>query len=137
MTEPGAHPGERGAGVISTAAGLVVFLMFLLFAVQLLFALYASSTITAVANDAARRAAEARAPELADIEARARHHLGRVGAGAEFRWESADTDGDGEADTIVLTVSAEPPRFVPASIGDGVGLGTVDRTVRARIEAAP
>ena len=50
---------DRGAGLISTAAGVVVFLVFLLFAVQLLFGLYASSTVTAVANDAAVRAASA------------------------------------------------------------------------------
>jgi hypothetical protein len=32
---------------------------------------------------------------------------------------------------------ATPPRFVPRSIGDGVGLGAIDRTARARIEDGP
>ena len=56
--------GERGAGLLSTVAGVVVFLVFLLFAVQLLFGLYATSTVNAVANDAATRAAGADAPTL-------------------------------------------------------------------------
>lgn len=126
---------DRGTGVISSAAGVVVFLVFLLFAVQLLFGLYASSTVTAVANDAAQRAAAQGAPSLALIEAEARAHLGQVGDEAEFRWSADDADGDGQDDTIVLAVVAVPPRFVPRSIGDAVGFGEVRRTVRVRMEA--
>ena len=128
---------DRGTGVIATAAGVLVFLMFLLFAVQLLFALYASSTVTAVTNDAAQRAAVRGAPSLAAIEADARASLGQVGDDALFSWDTADSDGDGDADTVVLRVLATPPRFVPRSIGDGVGLGPIDRTARARIEDGP
>ena len=73
-------PRDRGAGLLSTVAGVVVFLVFLLFAVQLLFGLYASSTVNAVANDAAARAASADAPPLDVIEAQARASLGEVGA---------------------------------------------------------
>lgn len=126
---------DRGAGLLSSAAGVVVFLMFLLFAVQLLFALYASSTVTAVTNDAAQRAAERNAPPLATIEAEARDNLGQVGDRASFVWSTVDTDGDDRDDTVVLEVAATPPRFVPPSIGGAVGLGTVIRTARARIEA--
>ena len=125
---------ETAAGLLSTAAGVVVFLVFLLFAVQLLFGLYASSTITAVANDAARRAAEDGAPPLPLIEADARHSLGAVGDSAEFRWERDDSDGDGAADTVVLSVVASPPRFIPPSIGGAIGLDEVRRTVRVRME---
>jgi hypothetical protein len=128
-------PPDRGAGLISTAAGIVVFLMFLVFAVQLLYGLYASSTVTAVAHDAAQRAATKTAPPLATIEAEARAQLGRVGDEAEFTWGQDDTDADGLPDTVVLRVVAAPPRFVPRSLGDGVGLGPIDRTVRVRIEA--
>lgn len=126
---------ERGAGLISTAAGVVVFLVFLTFAVQLLFGLYASSTVTAVANDAAQRAAAAEAPPLAVIESDARATLGRVGDAAEFAWSRVDSDGDGADDTVVLTVIAVPPRFVPTSVGSATGFGEVRRTVRVRIEA--
>jgi hypothetical protein len=125
---------DDGTGLISTAAGVVVFLMFLLFAVQVLFSLYASSTVTAVASDAAHRAAGRAAPDLAVIEAEARSSLGRVGDEAEFTWGTADSDGDGEADTVVLEVVAVPPRFVPRSLGGAVGFGEIRRTVRVRLE---
>jgi len=125
---------ERGVGLISTAAGILVFLVFLLFAVQLLFGLYASSTVTAVANDAATRAAASGAPPLAVIEGDARRNLGRVGDSATFEWSTDDTDGDGSEDTVVLRVVADPPRFVPRSIGGAVGADAVVRTVRVRAE---
>jgi hypothetical protein len=126
--------GEHGAGLLSTAAGVVVFLMFLLFAVQLLFALYASSTVTAVANDAATRAASAAAPPLPQIEAEARESLGSVGEEATFEWRVDDSDGDGFGDTVVLEVVARPPRFVPPSIGSSIGFDEIRRVVRVRAE---
>lgn len=125
---------DRGVGAISTAAGVLVFLVFLLGAVQLLFALYASSTVTAVANDAVQRAASAAAPSLAVIEEDARAALGEVGDAADFTWAIDDADGDGRDDTIVLRVVAAPPRFVPRSVGEGLGFGVIDRTVRSRVE---
>lgn len=129
--------GERGAGLLSTAAGVVVFLVFLLFAVQLLFGLYATSTVNAVANDAATRAASAPDTPLDAIEAEARANLGEVGADASFAWSTDDVDGDGEADTVVLEVIARPPRFIPASVGGAIGVEEIRRTVRVRIEAVP
>lgn len=111
-----------------------MFLVFLLFAVQLLFGLYASSTVTAVANDAAQRAAAANAPPVEVIESDARASLGRVGDDAEFTWAFDDTDGDGVDDTVVLQVIAVPPRLVPTSIGSAAGFGDIRRTVRARLE---
>lgn len=131
-----AAPGRRDAGVgaISTAAGVLVFLCFLLGAVQLLFSLYASSTVTAVANDAAQRAAAHGAPDLSLIEADARASLGSIGDEATFEWTLDDTDDDGNDDTVVLHVTAEPPRLVPPSIGNGLGFGVIDRTIRIRIE---
>ncbi len=127
---------DRGAGLLSTVAGVVVFLMFLLFAVQLLFGLYSASTVNAVANDAAVRAASSGAPPLAVIEAEARRSLGEVGSSASFRWGVDDADGDGAADTVVLEVVADPPRFVPRSLGGAVGLEEIRRTVRVRSEEA-
>ena len=124
---------DAGAGLISTAAGVVVFLMFLLFAVQLLFGLYATSTVTAIANDAATRAASAGAPALPVIEADARTSLGRIGREARFTWTADDENGDGRDDTVVLTVSIDPPRFVPSSLAPG-SLEEIRRTVRVRIE---
>jgi hypothetical protein len=126
--------GDAGAGLISTASGVVVVLMFLLFAVQLLVGLYTSTVVTAVANDAARRAASEGAPQRATITDDARQLLGRVGDTATFRWGDEDRDGDGIVDTVALTVVARPPRFVPPSIGGRVGLDRIERTARVRAE---
>ena len=124
---------DRGSGLISTAAGVVVFLMFLLFAVQLLFGLYATSTVTAVANDAATRAASRASPTLRAIEGEARTSLGRIGEDAHFTWAADDTNGDGRDDTVVLTITVRPPRFVPGSLG-GSSPSEIRRTARARLE---
>lgn len=129
-----ATPADRGAGLLSTAAGVVVFLVFLLFAVQLLFGLYASSAVNAVANDAAVLAATADAPPLDVIEAQARASLGDAGAAATFTWRTGDADRDGDPDTIVLEVVTRPPRFIPPSIGGAIGLDEIRRTVRVRLE---
>lgn len=127
--------GDRGVGLLSSAAGILVFLVFLMFSVQLLFGLYATSTITAVANDAALRAAAEKAPAIAVIEADARRTLGRVGDEATFAWSTDDSNGDGLDDTVVLEVVAHPPRLIPRSIGGAIGLDDVRRTVRVRQEA--
>jgi hypothetical protein len=125
---------ERGAGLISTSAGVLVFLLFLVFAVQLLFSLYASSTVTAVAHDAAARAASAPEGDWELIGDDARSLLGRMGEEAELTWSAEDSDGDGASDTVALRIVVSPPRLVPRSLGEGVGLGTVDRTARVRLE---
>lgn len=125
---------DGGVGLIASAAGILVFLVFLTFAVQLLFGLYAASTITAVANDAALRAAASGAPRVELIEADARRTLGQIGDEATFTWSRADTDGDGLDDTVVLDVVAHPPRFIPHSIGGALGLDDVSRTVDVRLE---
>jgi hypothetical protein len=126
--------GDPGAGLISTASGVVVVIVFLMFAVQLLFGLYASTVVTAVANDAARRAASGGADDRAVIANEARRSLGQVGESTTFVWGDDDQDGDGIIDTVVLTVVARPPRLVPPSIGGRVGLDRIERTVRVRAE---
>ena len=136
MTRAGARRvRDRGSGSFSTAIGVLVFLCFLLFAVQLLFSLYANSTVTAVTNDAVQRAAAQPEADRGAIEAEARRGLGEVGQAAEFTWSEDDADGDGDIDTVVLAVVAHPPRFVPPSIGDSIGLTEITHTARARIEA--
>lgn len=135
MTDPGTRRArDRGTALFSSAIGVLVVLLFLLFAVQLLFSLYANSTITAVANDAVQRSASQPGSERNAIEADARASLGEVGSGAEFHWSEDDTDGDGDIDTVVLSVLAHPPRFLPPAFGDRVGLTEVRHTARARIE---
>jgi Flp pilus assembly protein TadG len=123
--------GDRGTGLVSTVAGLLAFLAFLLFAVQLLLNLYAASTLTAAAGDAARLVAArgaARDPAgLARAEAYARGLLGRFGDDATFTWEV-------DADSVRLRVQADPPRVLLPVLGGALGFDHIDRTVEARIE---
>ncbi len=56
---------EGGAGLVSTLAGVTVFLVLLFCAVHLLLNLYGTSTVTAVAFDAARIAAGSDGDEAA------------------------------------------------------------------------
>ncbi|HEX2272487.1 MAG TPA: hypothetical protein VHG90_01265 [Acidimicrobiales bacterium] len=103
----------------------------MLFAVQVLYNLYAASVVTSVAFDAARRVAAADGGAgpvgLAEAEAEARQALGRYGERVSFEWA---VDGD----VVALRVRAENPSFLlPAQAGP-VAFGDIDRTVRVRVE---
>jgi hypothetical protein len=121
---------ERGGGPISAWLGFVIFLGLLLFAVQALFNLYATSVVTAVAYDAARRVAVADGgtASATQAEADARRALGRYGARVTFDWSA--TDGE----VVVLSVRARTPtRLLPALAGP-LAFDEIDRTVRVRVE---
>lgn len=122
---------ERGSGLISTSFGLVFFLVFLLFAVQLLVNLYATSVVTSVTYDAARRVAVlGHPPSQAEQEAvvdRARTQLGSYGQNALFDFDTTDPA------VIKLRVRVANPRV----INQYVGLDQIDRTVVVRVEAPP
>lgn len=113
---------ERGSGLIGTVVGILVFLMFLLFAAQLVLALHATSVVTAVAYDAAKTVAgaDAGASDIAQRKATAavRRALGRLGGQVELHWSR-------QGDDVVLRVRAPRPSL----------LGDLERTVRVRIEA--
>lgn len=105
-----------------------MFLVLLLFCVQVLFNLYATSVVTAAAYDAARAVAHRGGDEAAvgEAEAAARAVLGRYGDRVAFDWDLSDRD-------VVLRVRAENRMFAfPGVTLDA--LQTVDRTVRARVE---
>ncbi len=120
---------ERGSGTISTWIGFVVFLGMLLFAVQALLNLYATSVLTSVAYDAARRVAgsDGGTSAIAGAEDQARQLLGRFGSGVTFDW-SATTDDD-----IVLRVRGDVPSVLLRP-GGPLPFGSIDRTVRLRVE---
>lgn len=126
---------DRGAGLIGTIGGVVVFLVLLTFAVQLLFNLYATSAVTAVAHDAARAAAGGlvdhdgaqASTALEEAEADARRALGRYGDRLEFTW-------DVDARRVRLTIGAEHPRVAISPVAAVFGFNRVDRTVEVRIE---
>ncbi|MDP8992991.1 MAG: hypothetical protein M3N31_08095, partial [Actinomycetota bacterium] len=110
------HRNEEGAGIVSTVAGVAVFLVLLLLAVQVLVGLYATSVVTAVTYDAAKVLAGAdqgdSAAGRAHAEAAARRQLGRFGERAAFRW-------DNDADTVRLDVKAPRPTLLPRALVSG------------------
>jgi hypothetical protein len=129
---------DRATGVFGTSFGFTVFLVFLLFAVQLLFGLYVRTTVTAVAADLAQRAAnegaDALAPaSIAAYEEEAARRLGRYADRATFAFSLLDDDLDGTQETVAVRVDADlptllPERLVPASPT------RFTRTLRARLE---
>lgn len=124
--------------MVSSLAGLTVFLMFLLLAVQVLFGLYATSTLRATLHDAAARAAAGGAgtdpSDLDRLAAQAEASLGAMGDRTVVRLRLVDDDGDGAGDTVVGEAVAVPPRVVPRSIGGMVGFEQVRAAVRVRVE---
>jgi hypothetical protein len=122
-------PSDAGVGLVGTLAGVTVFLVLLLFAVQVLLNLYATSVVTAAAFDAARDVATAGGDPAAvsRAEAKARDVLGRYADEVAFEWTVPS------GDDVVLHVHAENRMFVFAGLRLDP-LHTVERTVRARIE---
>jgi hypothetical protein len=128
---------DRGTGLFGSIAGVLVFLAFLLFAVQLLFNLYATSVVTSVAYDSARIVATSGIDftnatdlnqEKADAEQHARDLLGKYAARVTFAWT-------GTTDSVVrLSVHAQNPHFLLPVLGGTVGFDTIDRTVTVRVE---
>ena len=126
---------ERGVGLIGSVAGLLVFLAFMLLAVQTLVALHARSAVTDAAYEGARAVAGARvdhgdpvavAAAQADAGARVRSLLGRYGDSVELDWSGTT------ADTVSLRVSARPPTFLWTALRGPTA--PIDRTVRVRVE---
>ncbi len=124
---------ERGAGLVATLVGALVFLLCLLFAVQVLVGLYARSVVTAAAYDAARAVAGGGAfgdaggqdATVAAAEATARSDLGAIGSRVDFNWQEVD------ANRVELEVRVAVPQFVPVRLAP---LMVIDRTVIVRTE---
>jgi len=129
--------GDAGAGLIGTSAAVTVFLVFLLFAVQILIGLYGRSVVTGAAYDGAHSVAGARvdhtdpdavARAQATAEDRMRQQLGEVGSRATFDWSG--TDGA----TVVLRVQTDNPRFSIPGLTGPLSTDHIDRTVQVRVE---
>ncbi|HEX7132348.1 MAG TPA: hypothetical protein VF228_07215 [Iamia sp.] len=124
---------ERGQSLITSAAAIAVFLGFLMFAVHICVNLYANTTVTASAYDAARRVARA---EVADGDRRAaatraeadlKENLGRYSSRIrDIDWRITD-------DVVELHIVVENPSFLIFTDAD-VGVGEIDKTVRVRVE---
>ena len=92
--------------MFSASIGLLVFLMFLFFAMQVMFGLYATSTLRATLNDTVARANGGRRrggpAELRAIAADAEGSLGEMGQRQPSTVvEAVDEDGDGVPDVVV------------------------------------
>jgi len=126
--------------VFSTSVGFLVFLMFLFFAMQVMFGLYATSTLRATLNDAASRAAAGggtvTAAELDVLAAEAEASLDEMGRqpSTVIELDLVDEDGDGLGDVVVGRARAVPPRFVPPSMGGMIGFEQVTAGARVRVE---
>ena len=130
LAPPRCRRSEQGSGPISTWIGFVVFLGMLLFTVQALLNLYATSVLTSVAYDAARLVAESDGGTVAigRAEDHARQMLGRFGESVTFDW-SATTPDD-----VVLHVHGRVPSVTLWSGGGRLPFGEIDRTVRLLVE---
>ena len=118
--------GERGAGIVSSLAGVTMFLAFLLLAVHVVIGLYAASVVTDAATAGARRVAGSLLTDDPDApigaEAKIRTALGALGDSASITW-------DLDPDTVAVTVRVRRPTFLRA-----FGAGSIERTVRVRRE---
>ncbi len=130
--------GDAGTGLIATFAAVIVFLAFLLFAVQLLVGLYATTAVTSAAFDGARMVAGSRtdhddpaavAGSRMAAEIRMRAELGAFGRTVHFDWSGSDDQ------VVQVRVVGDGPGFLWPGLGDVAGARHIDRTVRVRVEA--
>ncbi|MBO0693669.1 MAG: hypothetical protein J2P58_12280 [Acidimicrobiaceae bacterium] len=118
---------DRGTAYIGTLVGSAIFLFFLLLAVQTIVHLFATSTVSAAAYDAAHAVATdpgRRTEEIPRAEALARQKLGGLGRRVRFNWEEVD------GQQVVLEVSVRTPGFLPF----GSSLMQIDRRIVVRTE---
>ncbi len=126
---------DRGAGLVGTSAGFLVFLLLMLAAVQILFNLYANSMVTTAAHDAAR--------EVAGFDASTDRCAATSGAEATFA-EALGDYGDAGYATLIWTctdpqvvsvrVVADHPTILPPRMAGLISLGRLDRTITIRLE---
>lgn len=120
--------------MVSSVVGVTAFLTLLFFAAQLVLNLYATSTVTAAAFDGARIVAGANGGPAAEVEAE--HHIRELVGGESdsltMAWAYLDTDDQPGPDVVALTVDADHPTRLFASLA--LPFQHITRTVRVRIE---
>ena len=126
---------QRGAGVIGTSAGFLVFLLLLLVAVQVLFNLYANTMVSAAAHDAARSVAAYRdgSDSCEAVDTATQDFVSNLGgyheaASVTLRWDCA------RADAIAVEVSARHPTILPQRMRGLLGLGEFERIITVHRE---
>lgn len=118
---------DEGASAITTVFGVVIFLGFLMLATQVLMHLYASSTVSSAAFDAARRASAEGGVGCGDAEARASQLLGDYGERAAVACSASD-------EYTSVTITAPTPARLIDAFGVTLGTDTIQHTARVRTE---
>jgi hypothetical protein len=127
---------ERGAGLVSTFAGLLVVLVLLLFAVDVLTGLYAGTSLSGATHAAARQvASDRRVRDGSDPQAAVRAGdeelrdlLGGIGRDVELRWAVHD-------DQVEVQARVRRPGILPVGWRATGRDGWIERTVHVRVEA--
>ena len=101
------------------------FLVFLLFAVQVLWSLYATTVVTSAAYDAGRLAA--RTGDATAGEARFESSIGSYDADVSISVPA----GEG---VVTVTVTGENPSMLPDRFARVMPFGRIDRTIEIRNE---
>jgi hypothetical protein len=117
---------ESGASSVASVFGVAIFLGFMLFSTQVLVHLYASSTVTAVAFDTARRASGL-GGDCAASEADALARLGSWGAQSDVLVRCRQV-GDSTEVTISGPSPARGLRVFGAGVVDRIERGASFRT---------
>lgn len=118
---------EDGVGLVSSLAGVFVFLAFLLFAAQILVHLFTTSYVNAAAFDAARLASGSGDVSPGAAAEHGSRVLGPFGARSDFEVTK-------DADQVTVRVRGESPALLPRVFGRIIGAESIDRTVILRRE---
>lgn len=105
--------------------GLLFFLVFLLFAIQVLWSLYATTVVTSAAYDAGRLAA--RTGDASAGEARFESTIG------SYEADVAITVPAGEG-VVTVEVTGDNPSVLPDRFARVMPFGTIERTIEIRNE---
>ncbi len=130
-----ADRGDRGAGLIGTSTGFMVFLLLMLAAVQILFNLYATTMVTSAAHEAASRvagfdASTDRCAAVPEAEAAFVDALGQYGrdGNATLGWDCNNPD------RVIVTITADHPTILPNAVAGIFGLSHLSKTIEVRTE---
>ena len=114
---------DRGAGQLSMAFGVFMFLVMLTMTVQIAYHLYTTSVVTGIVVDAARDVAERDGPSSVAAEADLRSRFG----------DDIDVELRTDGDRVVAEVRWQTRSLFP-TFGDARAFGVLDRRIEVRIE---
>ena len=117
---------EDGAGVITSIFGVMVFLSFVLFVVQVVLYMFTASIVQTAALDGATHGAT----QGDAVRAAQERADGVLGAMADDATVSGAVAADASGQVLRVTVRVRPP----SSLVRGLGVDAIERSAVARIE---